>query len=76
MAQVLIRDLDEDVIKVLKERAEKHQRSLQGELKAILTQAARVSPADATRIAAKIRRKLAGRHQTDSAKLLAEDRGR
>jgi plasmid stability protein len=40
MAQVLIRDLDSDILKKLKQRAEENHRSLQGELHLILTQAA------------------------------------
>lgn len=39
MAQVLIRDLDEKVLRALKQRAEANHRSLQGELHAIITRA-------------------------------------
>jgi len=39
MAQVLIRDLDEKVLKALKRRAESNHRSLQRELHLILSQA-------------------------------------
>ena len=39
MAQVLIRDLDEKVLKALKQRAESNHRSLQRELHLILSQA-------------------------------------
>lgn len=38
MAQVLIRDLDEGTLKRLKKRAADNHRSLQGELRAIVTQ--------------------------------------
>ena len=38
MAQVLIRDLDEATLKRLKKRAADNHRSLQGELRAIVTQ--------------------------------------
>jgi plasmid stability protein len=40
MAQVLIRDLDDDTLKQLKEQAARNHRSLQGELHAIVTRAA------------------------------------
>jgi plasmid stability protein len=40
MAQVLIRDLDEKVLKTLKQRAEQNKRSLQRELHVILARAA------------------------------------
>lgn len=38
MAQVLIRDLDDETLKRLKKRAAENHRSLQGELRAIVTQ--------------------------------------
>ena len=78
MAQVLIRELEDEVIEALKERAKRNQRSLQGELKVIVTQAAhasRVNPALLARIDS-LRNKLRGRKHTDSAKLLREIRGR
>ncbi len=78
MAQVLIRDVEEKIIEALKERAKRNQRSLQGELKVIVTQAAQVSrinPALLARIDA-LRNKLKGRKHTDSVKLLREIRGR
>lgn len=40
MAQVLIRDLDEKVLKTLKQQAEQNKRSLQRELHVILARAA------------------------------------
>lgn len=36
MAQLLVRDLDEDLVGALKAQAREHHRSLQGEVKAIL----------------------------------------
>ena len=78
MKQVLIRELEDDVIEALKQRAKRNQRSLQGELKAIVTQAAlasRIDPALLARIDA-FRNKLKGRKHTDSVKLLREIRGR
>lgn len=78
MAQVLIRDVKEEVIEALKERAKRNQRSLQGELKLIVTQAAqasRIDPALLAKIEA-LRNKLKGRKHTSSVKLLREIRGR
>ena len=76
MAQVLIRDLDGAVIGRLKERARKGGRSLEAELRLILEQAAATDLGDARRLAARIRRRLAGRTHSDSAALVAEDRRR
>ena len=78
MAQVLIRDLDKNVIETLKDRAARHNRSLQGELKAIVTQAARgnrVDPALLRKIDA-LRGSLKGKIKGDSADLIREDRNR
>ena len=76
MAQVLVRDLDKTVIERLKARAEQHGRSLQVELKTIIEQAASYDLEKAKRLAAKLRRELAGRKYSDSGELQAEDRRR
>ncbi len=76
MAQVLIRELDDDVVTRLKERAQRHGRSLEAELRRILEQAAPASFAEARLLAARLRRRLAGRTYTDSAASIAEDRTR
>lgn len=76
MAQVLVRDLNKTVIDRLKARAQQHGRSLQVELKTILEQATQTNAIVAHKIAARLRKKLAGRAHTDGAKLLAEDRNR
>ena len=76
MAQVLIRELDDDVVTRLKERAQRHGRSLEAELRRILEQAATASFAEARLLAARLRRRLAGRIYTDSAASTAEDRTR
>lgn len=78
MKQVLIRDLDEDVIEELKDRAARHNRSLQGELKAIVTQVARgnrVDPSLLRKIDA-LRNSLKGKIKGNSADLIREDRDR
>jgi len=77
MPQVLVRNLDHSVVKKLKEQAIRNGRSLQAELKAILEMQARlVSKAEARKLAARIRRRIRARPQTDSGVLQAEDRRR
>ena len=77
MAEVLVRDLDTSVVEKLKARAAAHGRSLQAELKAILeAQARQATKAEARALAARIRRRIGARPQTDSGMLQAEDRER
>ena len=77
MAEVLVRDLDAAVVEKLKARAAANGRSLQAELKAIIEEPARqVIKAEARALAARIRRRIGARHQTDSGMLQAEDRER
>ena len=76
MAQVLVRDLDDEVVARLKKRARNHRRSLQAELRHLLEQAAQTDMTEARRLAQRIRRRLAGRKHTESALLVAEDRDR
>jgi plasmid stability protein len=76
MPDVLVRDVEPSVVESLKSRAASNGRSLQVELKTILEQAAQVTMADAREMAAKIRRSLKGKVHSNSADLLAEDRGR
>jgi plasmid stability protein len=78
MRQLLIRDLEEEVVAALKERAKRNQRSLQGELKLIVTQAAQPTRIDTALIARidALRNRLKGRKHTSSVKLLREIRGR
>jgi plasmid stability protein len=72
----LVRDLDAATVERLKLRAQRHGRSLQGEVKAILQAAATLSMDEAHDVAAQWQRKLAGRAYRDSAEGLAEDRAR
>ncbi len=76
MAQVLIRDLDSELVVRLKDRARRRGRSLEAELRVILERAASEHCADARTLAARLRRKLAGRTHSDSVDLLREDRSR
>lgn len=55
MGQVIIRNLDDTVISVLKARAAEHRRSLEQELRDILTTAAKRSPAEKLALIDRIR---------------------
>jgi plasmid stability protein len=81
MAEVLVCNVDETVVERLEARARANGRSLQAELKLILQQAAlpanaRPSRAEYRALANQVRAALGNRPQSDSAELLAEDRGR
>jgi plasmid stability protein len=74
--QILIRHVEEDLLKKLKDRARRSHRSLQGEVTEILEQAVRQDVDLFLERAAQLRHRLAGRTFTDSTLLLAEDRAR
>jgi plasmid stability protein len=78
MANVLIRDIPDEIVNDLKQRAKLHNRPLQQELRDILVKSASQPYRDVARQAAEIRRRLADSHRTftDSAELLREDRER
>ena len=82
MAELVIKDVDDSMVVQLTRQAEVFGRSLQDELKVILSRAAlystapTVSMAEARKMADEMRAKLAGRQHTDSVELLREDRSR
>jgi len=76
MADLLVRNLDQDTLKRLKLRAKRHQRSLQGEAKLILEEAIAQQVDDARELIEKIRSQFAGRKFSDSATLIRQDRRR
>jgi plasmid stability protein len=76
MAQVVIRNLDDAVIRRLKSRAARKGVSLERELKTILTEAARADRTGFDERAAAFRRKLTGRRHSDSTVLTGKDRDR
>lgn len=76
MGQILVRDLNDEVIERLKDRARNDGRSLQSEVKLILEQAARADVKAARKLANDIRKRFKGRKLTDSADLIREDRDR
>ena len=77
MAQILVRGLDAALVARLKERARENHRSLQGEVKAILEEAA--AQATSAEIEAILNRwqrywEQKGKIFSDSAELIREDR--
>lgn len=76
MAQVLVRELDQEVVDRLKARASRNGRSLEAELRDILERAVRSDLVDAREAAQRIRSALVGRDHSESGMLLSEDRGR
>jgi len=75
MPDILIRGLDEQTLKRLKQRAKRHGRSLQKEARMVLENAAGMSIAEALRTARAWREKL-GRRFEDSTELIRGDRER
>lgn len=77
VAQVIVRKLDDKVVALLKRNAARHRRSLEGELRVVLSQAARVSPDDKRAISREIRGLTPGKRLlSDSARLIRQDRDR
>jgi hypothetical protein len=80
MAQVLVRDISSKTVEILKKRARQNRRSLQGELKTIMEEAAGASSHSNLKAfldkAEMIRRRTAGRKQTDSATLIRKARSK
>ncbi len=78
MAQVLVRDLDDDTVATLKQRAKQHHRSLQSEVRAILVDAANYTPsANTTAHLRAMRAELFGdKLFPDSTPMIREDRER
>jgi antitoxin FitA len=77
MAQLLVRNLDDAVVARLKDRARENHRSLQGEVKAILEDAAaQATSAEVEAILDKWQSywKRKGKTFSDSAELIREDR--
>ena len=75
MAQVTIRNLDDELLEHLKARARLHHRSLEGELRIILAEAAK-APEVIVAEADGIKAALQGRWKDDSSNLIREDRRR
>ena len=76
MAQVVIRNIDEETMRRLKSRAARKGVSLERELRTILTDAARADRTGFGERTAAFRQKLAGRRHSDSTRLIRQDRAR
>ncbi|HHT9111524.1 MAG TPA: FitA-like ribbon-helix-helix domain-containing protein [Candidatus Brocadiaceae bacterium] len=76
MSQLLIRNLEEETIELLKKQAKLHNRSLQGEVKQILEENIKMSIKDARIKAKKIRASFRKKIFSDSADLIRGDRNR
>jgi plasmid stability protein len=74
MPNVLLRDLDEDVLKQLKAAAKANGRSLQAEIHDVLRRANIRNLAETRRLSSKWLRRLGGADHSDSAALIREDR--
>ncbi|NPV07728.1 MAG: Arc family DNA-binding protein [Anaerolineae bacterium] len=76
MTDLLVRGLDSDIVERLKERARRHGRSLQSEVKAILEAAASYTMSEARAVSDEWQRRLAGATYSDSAEAIRADRER
>jgi plasmid stability protein len=74
MAQVIVRNLDEQVVSSLKFKAELHGRSLEQELRDIFKRAAELTTEEKLALVDRIRAMTPQRLETDSADLIREDR--
>ena len=75
MAQVLVRNLDDQVVTVLRRKAELHGHSLEQELRLTLTAAARLTPEERVALARRIRSLTpTDVEQSDSTELIRQDR--
>jgi plasmid stability protein len=74
VANLLIRDLDDDLMKRLKAAAKAHGRSLQAEIHDALQRAGTRSLAETRRVSARWLKRLGDRQFSDSVALVREDR--
>jgi plasmid stability protein len=75
MAQVLVRNLDDQVVAALRRKAELHGHSLEQELRIALTSAARLSPEERVALTRRVRGMTpANIQQTGSTELIRQDR--
>jgi len=74
MANVLVRNLDDDVLDQLKAAAKAHGRSLQAEIHDVLRNASARRLAETQRLSAQWLKRLRDSTQSDSTALIREDR--
>jgi plasmid stability protein len=76
LGQLLVRKVDDDLIRRLKQRAAAAGRSVEAEHRALLEAALRPSAVDFAERARQLRARSRGRKTTDSAELIRADRDR
>lgn len=74
MGQLLVRDLDDDLVRLLKRRAASNNRSAEAEHRAILEQALRPSGEAFWQAAARLQAETQGRGGPDSAEIIRQHR--
>jgi plasmid stability protein len=74
MANVLVRGLDDEVLKQLKAAAKAHGRSLQAEIHDVLQRAGTRNLAETRRLSARWLKRLRNSPQSDSSLMIREDR--
>jgi len=74
MANLFVRNLDDDVLKELKAAAKAHGRSLQAEVHEVLRSASTRRLAETRRLSGRWLKRLRGSTHSDSAALIREDR--
>jgi plasmid stability protein len=74
MANVLVRDLDDEVLKQLKAAAKAHGRSLQAEIHDVLQKASTRNLAETRRLSTHWLKRLQNSSHSDSAVMVREDR--
>jgi antitoxin FitA len=75
MAQVIVRNVDDEVVSSLKFKAQLHGHSLEQELREILKRAAELTTEEKLALVDRIRAKQKRRLDDDSTDLIREDRG-
>lgn len=76
MPDVLVRGVEPEVLEKLKKRAADNGRSLQSEVRSIISESVTGEPLSDALVARRIKNSLRGREHSDSAGLLREDRTR
>ena len=76
MPNLLVRNLDDDVLRGLKAAAKEHGRSLQAEIHEVLRSASVRRRAETRRLSKRWLKRLRGKRHSDSAALIREDRDR
>lgn len=77
MAQILVRDLDDNIVERLRSKAQAHNRSLEAEVRWVLGEAAAALTIDhdaAVQSLSKLRKKLKGRKLPDTTAAIREER--